>query len=104
MGDLLCDTPPKTKYEPTPTPPTKPRGGHSQDQWYFVGAVEWFDGSGKGRTDQPIDMPMLCSDTDEGAAEIKELSALMSDYLAEHGDWCEGKPHEGWYAHRKVVA
>ena len=25
LGDLLCDTPPKTKNETTPNPPTKPR-------------------------------------------------------------------------------
>lgn len=76
----------------------RPSGGHSQDCWYFIGAVEWFDGS--GCEDHPIDMRCLCADTPEGMEEIRGLSDLMMAYLADHGEWCDGKPHEGWYAHR----
>jgi hypothetical protein len=83
----------------------KPRDGYSSDAWYFTGRVKWNDGSGDESKPQPIDAPMLCSDTEQGAAEIRELSDLMMVYLREHGTWCDAKSkHEGWYAHRKVVA
>ena len=76
----------------------KPRDGYSTDAWYFMGKVEWRDGSGSDKL-HPIDVPCLCSDTDAGMAEIRDLSALVMDYLREHGEWRESKP-EGWYAHR----
>ena len=28
----------------------------------------------------------------------------LDEYLSEHGAYYDGKPHEGWYAHRKVKA
>jgi hypothetical protein len=77
----------------------KPSGGYSRDAWYFMGRVQWGDGKGDTNRLHPIDVPCLCSDTEEGMNEIRAISDLVMDYLHEHGEWCEGKPHEGWYAH-----
>lgn len=78
----------------------KPSGGYSRDSWYFMGRVQWDDGSGDVSKQRPIDMQRLCSDNAAGGDEIRGLSDLMMEYLREHGEWSEGKPHEGWYAHR----
>lgn len=77
----------------------KPRNGYSQDAWWFVGRVEWSDGSGSPDKLHPIDAPMLCADTPEGHAEINAMGDLMMAYLREHGEWRDAKPR-GWYAHR----
>lgn len=79
----------------------KPRDGRSMDSWWFVGRVKWEDGSGSEAKESPIDVPMLCSDTESGMDEIRGLSDLMMDYLKTHGEWHEHGKHEGWYAHRK---
>jgi hypothetical protein len=76
----------------------KPSGGYSRDAWYFMGRVQWDDGSGTGDKLHPIDMAMLCSDTQEGQQEINGLSDLMMAYLKANGEWRESKP-QGWYAH-----
>ena len=80
----------------------KPRDGHSTDSWYFIGRVQWDDGSGDPTKLSPIDMLCICADSPEGHDEINTLSTLMMDYLNEHGEWCEKGSHKGWYAHRKV--
>lgn len=81
----------------------KPRDGRSMDAWYFIGRVSWDDASGDTKTTVPIDVPMLCSDTDAGLAEIHDLTEVMMAYLREHGEWCDSKSkHEGWFAHRKA--
>jgi hypothetical protein len=77
----------------------KPSDGYSRDAWYFMGRVQWDDGSGSDDRLHPIDPPMLCSDTPEGHAEISALGDVMMKYLSGHGEWSKSKPHQGWYAH-----
>ena len=78
----------------------RPRDGLSRDTWHFVGRVQWDDGSGAPNKLYEIAPYMLCADTDEGCAEIGALCDVMNAYLNERGDWLDGKPYEGWYAHR----
>lgn len=82
----------------------RPRDGRSMDAWYFIGRVSWDDASGDVMKPCPIDVPMLCSDTEAGQQEIQDLSAVMMAYLREHGQWCDSKSkHEGWYANDRKV-
>jgi hypothetical protein len=77
----------------------KARDGRSLDGWWYVGDVEWHDGTKS--TNHPIDPHCLCYETDAGREEVGALSELMMEYLAEHGEWCDSKSkHEGWYAYR----
>lgn len=79
-----------------------PSDGHSRDAWYFIGTVSWDDGTvSKGH---PIDVPMLCSDTDAGQVEIRKLADLVMAHLKQHGTWNRAGPHEGWYANRPATA
>lgn len=78
----------------------KPTEGNSRDCWYFMGRVQWNDGSGQADKLHPIDMYSLCADDQAGQAEITELGAVMMAYLKEHGVWNDKGPHRGWYAHR----
>lgn len=80
----------------------RPSGGHSRDFWYFIGKIEWNDGSGKPDTLHPIDMYLLCCDDDTGRAEVRALSDLMMAHLNEHGVWNDKGPHQGWYANRSA--
>lgn len=76
----------------------KPKSGRSQDIWYFVGTVMWDDGSGV-RDDAIISPNHICSEGDEGKAEVDPLFDALSEYLLEHGEWCDHtSKHEGWYA------
>ena len=77
----------------------KPRDGRSLDAWWYVGDVEWFDGTKS--TNHQIDPPMLCFDGER--KDWDALSDAMMDYLREHGEWRRSKP-EGWYAHDRKVS
>ena len=79
----------------------KPSGGYSRDSWYFMGRVQWEDGSGSTDKLSPIDVPMLCAETESGRQEINALCGLMMDYLGKHGEWSDEGKHKGWYANRK---
>lgn len=74
----------------------RPENGRSRDSWYFVGNVEWRDGTkSKG-----IEIPpySVCYHDEAGKPEIDDLMAFLNDYLLINGEWsCEGK-HAGWYA------
>jgi hypothetical protein len=77
-----------------------PHSGHSRDHWFFIGRVQWDDGSGTPERLYEIPPHMLASTTEEGHAEIVRLSELMVAYLSAHGSWRHASP-QGWYAHRK---
>ena len=75
----------------------KPQEGRSQDVWYFVGDVEWHDGSkSKGLQIPPY---AVCYSDDAGKASVDAIMAFLNDYLFINGDWCDHTTkHEGWYA------
>jgi len=76
----------------------KPEHGRSHDVWWFVGDVKWGDGTSSKNLE--IAPWALCCDDDR--AEVLALSELMSDYLHEHGEWCDrDSKHEGWYANER---
>lgn len=80
----------------------KPRDGWSQDQWGFKCLVKWSD-TGK-TTEADVYMAAICYDgTDDGHIEFGKLSAAMTAYLNEAGEWRQSKP-QGWCAHRKAKA
>lgn len=78
----------------------KPSGGYSMDGWWFVGDVEWSDGTKS--VNHPIDPPMLCidGDNDAGRQEVSALREAMMGYLRDNGEWREAKP-QGWYANNR---
>ena len=78
----------------------KPRDGRSLDGWWFDCDVLWDDGK---TSRSPVEPFKLCADDPGNNVDLRGLMAAMTDYLAEHGDWCDGSTkHEGWYAHRKT--
>jgi hypothetical protein len=78
----------------------KPKGGRSQDTWFFVGDVEWDDGTKSLNTE--IAPWALAQDGDAGHQEISGLLRAMNTYLAANGQWChESSRHEGWYANER---
>lgn len=80
----------------------KPRDGWSQDQWGFRCIVEWCDTHKTSEAD--VYMTGIVYDgTNEGCAEFGKLSAAMTAYLNEAGEWRQSKP-QGWCAHRKAKA
>ena len=75
----------------------KPADGRSRDWWWFVGDVEWSDGTKSAKTEIPP--YALCCDSPDGHDEVCKLSEAMSEYLNERGEWCDrDSKHEGWYA------
>jgi hypothetical protein len=78
----------------------KPRDGRSLDGWWYIGDVEWSDGTKSAM--HPIDPPCLCYEDDAGHAEVVQLGDAMMNYLREHGEWRRAKP-EGWYANDRKV-
>jgi hypothetical protein len=83
----------------------KPSEGRSRDSWFFRGEIEWRDGTHSRHAE--IAPYALCytDEQPEGHAEIIALSAAMSEYLEQHGEWCDRKSkHEGWYAHDRKVS
>jgi hypothetical protein len=80
----------------------RPKGGYSRDYWFFVADVEWRDGSKSTRTEvEPI---KVCCEDPGNNDELKCAMRAMDEYLREHGEYHDGRPHQGWYAHRKVKA
>lgn len=80
----------------------KPRDGYSQDAWGFECVVEWCD-TGK-TSNASVYMSNISYDgTDEGHVEVCKVSAAMTAYLNDAGEWRQSKP-QGWYAHRKAGA
>lgn len=73
----------------------KPADGRSRDTWFFVGDVEWDDGT----KSQSAEIAPYCLAADD-QSEVHELLALMNDYLAANGEWFDSGKHQGWYAHR----
>lgn len=79
-----------------------PKDGHSRDFWFFVGDVEWEDGTVSPRTE--LEPFKLCCDDPASNLELKTCMDAMAEYLAESGAYYTGRPHAGWYAHRKSKA
>ncbi len=84
----------------------KPRGGLSQDAWWYVCTVKWDDGElGEGVRVPPY---MIICDDGANNLELNQLSELMDSYLRKHGSFNMGadttKPR-GWTAkrHSKLV-
>lgn len=74
----------------------KPNDGLSRDTWWFVGDVDWDDGT---RSDGLEIAPWAVCCYDDDRSEVLALSELMANYLAERGEWCDRESkHEGWYA------
>lgn len=80
----------------------KPKDGRSRDYWFFVADVEWRDGGKSEKTE--VAPYAVCCEEPSSNDELKCVMKALNEYLLEHGEYCEGKPHEGWYAHRKVKA
>lgn len=80
----------------------RPKDGYSRDYWFFVADVEWSDGSKSQKTVvQPF---AVCCDEPGENDELKCVMKALDEYLREHGEYFDGKPHQGWYAHRKTKA
>lgn len=53
--------------------------------WYFMGTIQWSDGS---RSDAATIPPtMLCADKPEGNAELGHALHCLNQYLATRGAW-----------------
>jgi len=82
----------------------KPEDGRSRDYWYFIGDVNWSDGT----MSDNIEIPpyALCYEDEQHRDEVLALSELMSDYLLKHGDWYRDEKckHQGWYANVRPEA
>lgn len=79
----------------------RPKDGHSRDSWHFVGNVTWDDGSqSTGLQIAPWAL-VYADDSAESRTEVDGLLRKLTEYLAEHGQWCESGSHRGWYAHRR---
>jgi hypothetical protein len=74
----------------------KPKEGRSRDHWYFLGDVMWDD----GKTTLGLEISPTCLVYEgEDRREVDELIEALNEYLAQHGQWCDGQTlHEGWYA------
>lgn len=80
----------------------RPKDGYSRDYWFFVADVEWFDGSKSHKTE--VEAFKVCCENPPANEELKCVMKALDEYLSEHGEYHDGKPHQGWYAHRKAKA
>lgn len=77
----------------------KPQDGYSRDGWWFVGDVDWFDGT----KSDGIEIAPWAACYDEGnRTEVDALGDLLMEYLLANGDWYGPKSgHQGWYANER---
>jgi hypothetical protein len=68
-------------------------------EWFFVADIEWEDG---GKTvEGPLPPWALCvvEDSPEARAEYATLTAKLNDYLADVGEWHDGRMVNGMLVH-----
>ena len=73
--------------------------GHATDGgkipfWFYVCDIAWQDSS--PQKEAKVEPILVCRETDD-VTEVNELAALLSNYLAEEGEWLEKPKHIGDY-------
>lgn len=61
--------------------------------WFFVGTVDWSDGSGDRATEVEISPTVLAVGSDEGNAEYDHVLKALETYLSRNGKW---QDHGDW--------
>jgi hypothetical protein len=79
----------------------RPQYGRSQDFWFFIGDVEWDDGTKSADTEIAPWALAQYDGTEDGRQEIENLLRVMNAYLDANGEWHHQGKHQGWYATKR---